>query len=160
AALAGFAAALGKTPVVVKDSPGFLVNRVLMPYLAEAVCLVSEGVEMDLIDHAMRRFGMPMGPLELLDQVGLDVAAHIARSMQPLFARRWQEQPALQHLPDTFEQLQRRGWLGQKSGLGFYRYRGKKKAIHRGVLGLLPASAGRDVSPAIASLPRAGQVAQ
>ncbi len=77
--LASWAAGLGKTPVIVRDSPGFLVNRILMPYLNEAGMLIAEGLPVEHVDRIMRRFGMPMGPLELLDQVGLDVAAHVAR---------------------------------------------------------------------------------
>src|SRR5205085_3079155 len=80
---AQWAAGLGKTPLVVKDSPGFIVNRVLIPYLNEAVLLLLEGVEPKVIDQVMVRFGMPLGPLELLDQVGIDVAAQIARGLQP-----------------------------------------------------------------------------
>src|SRR5207245_2326498 len=75
--LAAWAVALGKTPVLVKDSPGFIVNRILMPYLGEAVLLAAQEAPVEQIDPAMRRFGMPMGPLELLDQIGLDVAAHV-----------------------------------------------------------------------------------
>ena len=77
--LASWAAGLGKTPVIVRDSPGFLVNRILMPYLNEAGMLIAEGLPVEHVDRIMRRFGMPMGPLELLDQVGLDVAAHVAQ---------------------------------------------------------------------------------
>src|SRR5262249_49900292 len=79
AALAQWAVALGKTPVIVKDSPGFVVNRILMPYLLEAVVLAAQGVPIELVDKTMRRFGMPMGPFELLDQVGLDIAAHVGQ---------------------------------------------------------------------------------
>ena len=75
ATLTQWAIDLGKTPVVVRDSPGFVVNRILMPYLNEGVLLVSEGLAIEQVDRAMKRFGMPMGPLELLDQIGLDVAA-------------------------------------------------------------------------------------
>src|SRR5262249_2957104 len=74
-----FAIALGKTPVVVGDRPGFVVNRVLMPYLNEGLLLVGEGLPIEQIDRVMRRFGLPMGPLELLDQIGLDVAAHVGK---------------------------------------------------------------------------------
>ena len=88
AALSRWAVALGKTPVRVADSPGFIVNRILMPYLFEAVVLAAQGVPVTLLDTTMRRFGMPMGPLELLDQVGLDVAAHVARALRPIFADR------------------------------------------------------------------------
>jgi 3-hydroxyacyl-CoA dehydrogenase/enoyl-CoA hydratase/3-hydroxybutyryl-CoA epimerase len=112
--------ALGKTPVVVKDSPGFLVNRILMPYLNEAVLLAGEGMRFELIDRAMRKFGMPMGPLELLDQVGLDVAAHIAQSMAPGIGSRLV--PSL-----TFGRMEQSGWLGVKAGRGFYFYRGSRR---------------------------------
>jgi 3-hydroxyacyl-CoA dehydrogenase/enoyl-CoA hydratase/3-hydroxybutyryl-CoA epimerase len=118
-----WAAAVGKTPVLVGDSPGFVVNRILMPYLNEAGMLVAEGMPIEKVDLTMRRFGMPMGPLELLDQVGLDVAAHIAQSVGPAFGGRLQPHPAL-------ELMCQAGWLGQKSGLGFYRYQGKKKTVN------------------------------
>jgi 3-hydroxyacyl-CoA dehydrogenase/enoyl-CoA hydratase/3-hydroxybutyryl-CoA epimerase len=124
ALLAQWAIALGKTPVLVRDSPGFVVNRVLMPYLNEAVLLAAEGLGVAELDRTMRRFGMPMGPLELLDQVGLDVAAHVARSMQPALAGRFEPSPA-------FAQMQARGWLGQKSGSGFYLHKGKSARVNR-----------------------------
>jgi 3-hydroxyacyl-CoA dehydrogenase/enoyl-CoA hydratase/3-hydroxybutyryl-CoA epimerase len=128
--LTQWSAAVGKTPVVVGDSPGFVVNRILMPYLNEAGMLVAEGMPVERVDLVMRRFGMPMGPLELLDQVGLDVAAHIAKSVGPAFADRLQPHPAL-------ERMCQAGWLGQKSGLGFYRYQGKKKTVHTEALAKL-----------------------
>src|SRR5262249_34951955 len=78
ATLTRWAIKLGKVPIVVKDSPGFVVNRVLIPYLNEAVLLVAEGMAPQRVDEAMRRFGMIAGgPLEVLDVVGLDVAARI-----------------------------------------------------------------------------------
>jgi 3-hydroxyacyl-CoA dehydrogenase/enoyl-CoA hydratase/3-hydroxybutyryl-CoA epimerase len=128
--LTQWSAAVGKTPVVVGDSPGFVVNRILMPYLNEAGMLVAEGMPVEKVDSVMRRFGMPMGPLELLDQVGLDVAAHIAKSVGPAFGGRLQPHPAL-------EQMCQADWLGQKSGLGFYRYQGKKKTVHAEALAKL-----------------------
>ena len=121
--LSSWAASLGKTPIVVKDSPGFLVNRVLMPYFNEAVFMVCEGLFIDRIDEAMRRFGMPAGPLELLDRVGLDVAAQIARAIEPVFGDRFDLQPAFAIMED-------KGWLGKKSGTGFYQYRGKRKIVN------------------------------
>jgi 3-hydroxyacyl-CoA dehydrogenase/enoyl-CoA hydratase/3-hydroxybutyryl-CoA epimerase len=131
-AMARWAAAMGKTPVVVKDSPGFVVNRVLMPYMNEAGLLVAEGMPVEDIDRVMRRFGMPMGPLELLDQVGLDVAAHVAKVVGPVFAGRLTPHPAL-------ELMCQKGWLGQKSGAGFYVYDGKKKPrVNTEALGVLP----------------------
>jgi 3-hydroxyacyl-CoA dehydrogenase/enoyl-CoA hydratase/3-hydroxybutyryl-CoA epimerase len=152
---------LGKTPVPVQDSPGFLVNRILMPYLSEAVLLVTEGMKIQRIDHVMHRFGMggpsPMGPLELLDQVGLDVAAHIARELRPVFGTRFavlsQDGKA-----DAFEELVQRGWLGQKNGIGFYRYRGKRRRANKFAANLLRE--GRQGPALLASLPAAVQQAQ
>jgi 3-hydroxyacyl-CoA dehydrogenase/enoyl-CoA hydratase/3-hydroxybutyryl-CoA epimerase len=118
--LAHFAAKLGKTPVTVRDSTGFLVNRILFPYLNEAGLLVAEGMPPPEVDRIMRRFGMLMGPLKLLDQIGLDVAAHVAKTVAPVFGDRLRPHPGL-------EQMVQRGWLGEKSGAGFYRYNGTKK---------------------------------
>jgi 3-hydroxyacyl-CoA dehydrogenase/enoyl-CoA hydratase/3-hydroxybutyryl-CoA epimerase len=123
AALMKWAIQMGKTPVLVKDSPGFVVNRVLIPYLNEAVILVAEGMPLERVDQTMRRFGMPMGPLELIDQVGLDVAAHIAQSMEPVLGGRFPPNPALGLMKE-------KGWLGQKTGVGFYWHRGRKKRLH------------------------------
>jgi len=120
---AAWAAALGKTPVIVRDSPGFVVNRILTPYLNEAGLLLAEGLTTEQVDRVMRSFGMPLGPLELLDQVGLDVAAHVARAIRPAFAERLAPHPGL-------ERMCERGWLGKKSGQGFYVYRGAKRKVH------------------------------
>ena len=76
-----FVISIGKLPVVVKDSPGFLVNRILLPYLIEAIRLFASGHSIKSIDSAMTSFGMPMGPLRLLDEIGLDVASHVALSL-------------------------------------------------------------------------------
>jgi 3-hydroxyacyl-CoA dehydrogenase / enoyl-CoA hydratase / 3-hydroxybutyryl-CoA epimerase len=111
---------LGKVPVVVADSPGFLVNRVLFPYLDEAVRLVCEGAPADEVDREAVRFGMPMGPLELLDQVGLDVAADVAGSLGSL---RGDPGPT----PERLAALARAGWSGKKAGRGFYEYRRGRK---------------------------------
>jgi 3-hydroxyacyl-CoA dehydrogenase/enoyl-CoA hydratase/3-hydroxybutyryl-CoA epimerase len=116
---ARLAVALGKTPVIVQDSPGFVVNRILMPYLNEAVLLVGEGLTIAEVDDLMTRFGMVMGPLAVLDQVGLDVAAHVARAMEPVVGDRFPPNPG-------FELMKQKGWLGQKSRTGFYDHRGKK----------------------------------
>ena len=121
AALTRWTLRMGKTPVVVKDSPGFVVNRILIPYLNEAVLLVAEGLSIKEVDQAAKRFGMLMGPLEVIDQVGIDVGAHISRSLQPAFSDRFPPNPA-------FDALLARGWLGQKSGRGFYTHTGKKHA--------------------------------
>jgi 3-hydroxyacyl-CoA dehydrogenase/enoyl-CoA hydratase/3-hydroxybutyryl-CoA epimerase len=136
-ALLQFAVALGKTPVVVKDSPGFVVNRILMPYLNEAVIILREGkLSVKQIDRVMCRFGMPVGPLDLLDQVGLDIAAHIEASMRPLLGDRFEPNP-------VFEQMCKRGWLGQKKGLGFYRHQeGKKSENDEAILSIVNGGQG------------------
>ncbi len=144
---------LGKTPVVVKDSPGFVVNRILMPYLNEAVLLVAEGVRVEHVDQTMRRFGMPMGPLELLDQVGLDVAAHAAKSVQAVAGDRFPPNPA-------FEELCKLGWLGQKSGKGFYTHDGKKKTVHAPATVVVQSALGPQPSSLTKTLPPAVQMQQ
>lgn len=110
---------IGKFPVVVKDRPGFLVNRILMPYLVEAVLLFEKGASRDEIDEAMLDFGMPMGPLRLLDEVGLDVAADVAKTLSAAF-------PGRMPMPILFEQMLAAGSKGKKSGKGFYDYRTKE----------------------------------
>jgi 3-hydroxyacyl-CoA dehydrogenase / enoyl-CoA hydratase / 3-hydroxybutyryl-CoA epimerase len=149
--LAHWAVVLGKTPVVVRDSPGFVVNRILMPYLNEAVLLVAEGMPVGRVDQVMKRFGMPMGPLELLDQVGLDVTAHIAKVLQPAFASRFAANPAFEHLTD-------RGWLGEKSGVGFYHHRGKRRRVNKEAAALL--GGGGQAGALLAALPPAVQAQQ
>ncbi|MFH1266942.1 MAG: 3-hydroxyacyl-CoA dehydrogenase NAD-binding domain-containing protein, partial [Planctomycetota bacterium] len=106
---------IGKTPIVVRDGPGFLVNRILFPYLNEAVSLVVEGASMDAIDEAATRFGMPMGPLLLNDVIGLDTVCSANRVLVEGFADR-----AL--CPPILADLVERGRLGQKSGGGFRKY--------------------------------------
>jgi len=110
---------LGKTPVVVKDLPGFLVNRILGPYLSEGVRLVKEGCRIEDVDGAMTDFGMPVGPLSLLDDVGLDVAVKAGEVLQAAFPER------MRAAGD--EALAAAGRLGRKSGRGFYDYRAGKR---------------------------------
>jgi len=116
----GLARRLGKTPVVVEDSAGFVVNRILMPYLREAMALFEEGYGIPEIDASMRAFGMPMGPFEVLDEVGLDVAHRVAVVLARAFPDRMDSAPAL-------ETLIAAGRLGRKSGLGFYRHRAGRR---------------------------------
>lgn len=115
-----FVRSIGKLPVVVKDSPGFLVNRILMPYLIEAGNMVDGGIDPARIDKAMLDFGMPMGPLRLLDEVGLDVAAHVADTMREAFGDRFA-------VPGILTRLVGEGHFGKKSGRGFYHYGGREK---------------------------------
>jgi len=110
-----FVQKLGKVPVVVNDSPGFIVNRILVPYLMEAVHLNESGVPANLIDEAMLDYGMPMGPMRLLDEIGLDVAAHVGKTLDAAFPKRFAETTLIQQLIDA-------GRLGKKTGEGFYKY--------------------------------------
>ncbi len=133
------AKALGKTPVVVRDAPGFLVNRILAPYLSEAVRLVQEGCRIEDVDAAMTRFGMPVGPLALLDDVGLDVAAKGGEVLQAAFPERLRM--------GGEEALAAAGRLGRKNGKGFYEYAdGKRGAPAREAYSALRAKR-RDQSP-------------
>ncbi|HEY2955516.1 MAG TPA: 3-hydroxyacyl-CoA dehydrogenase NAD-binding domain-containing protein [Candidatus Eisenbacteria bacterium] len=125
-----FARRLGKTPVVVRDAPGFVVNRILMPYLREAMHLLEDGYPLRDVDAAMRGFGMPMGPFEVLDEVGLDVAQKVAGVLSRAFPDRMSMSPIL-------EKLIAGGRLGRKSGLGFYRHRGRKRTEAPGLRRLL-----------------------
>ena len=111
---------LGKTPIVVKDGPGFLVNRLLLPYMVEAISLLEQGNSIQNIDNALLHFGMPMGPIELFDEVGIDVAWKVAKILQESMGDRMAESDLLPNLLDD-------GRLGKKNGKGFYRYKGRKK---------------------------------
>lgn len=110
-----FVQQIGKLPVIVKDSPGFVVNRVLTPYLVEAGTIFAEGVAIETIDRAMKSFGMPMGPLRLIDEVGGDVAGHVARHQAEHF-------PGRIVVPEALAQMAAAGMLGKKTSAGFYIY--------------------------------------
>jgi 3-hydroxyacyl-CoA dehydrogenase/enoyl-CoA hydratase/3-hydroxybutyryl-CoA epimerase len=128
-----FARALGKTPVVVRDAPGFVVNRLLMPYLSEAMHLLEDGFALPDVDAAMKRFGMPMGPFAVLDEVGLDVARKVAGVLGAAFPDRMAPSAALDKMVEA-------GRLGRKNGLGFYRHRGSKHELDPRVPELLGLS--------------------
>ncbi len=116
--LAGFCDSIGKLPARVSDAPGFLVNRALMPYLLEAVLLIDEGVQKEAIDLTAERFGMPMGPVELADRVGLDICLDVAESLRD------QVDKPLPAMPDWFRKMvQDDGKTGKKSGEGFYTWK-------------------------------------
>ena len=103
--------AIGKLPLPVEGTPGFLVNRILMPYLLEAVRCHAEGIPDPVIDRAAKRFGMPMGPIELADTVGLDVALSVGRELGPFLGL---------ELPDGIADRVEAGKRGKKDGQGFY----------------------------------------
>lgn len=115
-----YAKNLGKVTVVVKDGPGFLVNRVLFPYMNEAMELILDGVSLRDIDKASKAFGMPMGPITLSDVVGMDTALLAGGVMLKAFPDRVIKTPVL-------EAIVKAGRLGQKTGAGFFKYGGGKK---------------------------------
>ncbi|HZZ27872.1 MAG TPA: 3-hydroxyacyl-CoA dehydrogenase NAD-binding domain-containing protein [Pirellulales bacterium] len=114
-----YAKSIGKSPIVVNDGPGFLVNRLLLPYMNESIELLLEGVEISAIDRAAKNFGMPMGPITLFDVVGLDTAFYAGRVIYDAFPERIVVSPVVPALIKA-------GRLGQKSGAGFFKYTGGK----------------------------------
>ncbi len=115
-----FSRRLGKTVIVVEDKPGFLVNRLLLPYLNEAAYLLEDGISPFEIDTLAEKFGMPMGPIELADQVGIDVGYKVAHILQEAFGDRMK-------VASILEVVKKQGLLGKKSGKGFYVYKGRQK---------------------------------
>ena len=110
-----FGRKLGKTVIVVRDHPGFWVNRILTPYLNEAGYLLAEGVPMDVIDRVMTRFGFPVGPVTLLDEVGIDVGAKAGKVMYQAFGARLTPSPVVEKMIAAER-------FGRKNGKGFYHY--------------------------------------
>jgi 3-hydroxyacyl-CoA dehydrogenase/enoyl-CoA hydratase/3-hydroxybutyryl-CoA epimerase len=128
-----FGRRMGKTVIVVKDTPGFWVNRILAPYANEIGHLLAEGASIEDIDGMAVRFGFPVGPVTLLDEVGLDVAVKVAGVMQAAYGDRIQPAPG-----PGVAALVKAGRLGRKSGRGFYLYKdGKKRGVDESVYGLL-----------------------
>lgn len=138
--IAAITTRLGKFPIVVNDVPGFLVNRVLVPYLNEAAFLLNDGCSVSVIDEVATRFGMPMGPIRLLDEVGLDVAVHVGETMVKGYGDRMRA-------PDFAAKLVAAGRLGRKNGKGFYVYPGgQKPEVERQLSELLGLKATSSVS--------------
>src|SRR5438552_3334769 len=146
-----FVRQIGKLPVIVRDSPGFLVNRVLFPYLLDAAELFESGLDAEKIDNVVVKWGMPMGPLRLIDEIGVDITVDIGSTLEKAYGRR-------HHVPTVLLWLRDRQMLGRKTGAGFYKYDGKaqmpndsltqwRRALHgelEGAEGPNPAAAGPD----------------
>lgn len=133
-----FARKQGKTPIVVKDGAGFYVNRILAPYMNEAANLILTGEPIDRIDKALVKFGFPVGPVKLLDEVGIDVGTKIIPILVEAFGERFTA-------PAAFEKVLADGRKGKKNGKGFYLYSGKKpgKLVDESIyalLGITPAA--------------------
>lgn len=121
----------GKTPIVVKDCAGFYVNRILAPYMNEAAQVLMDGEPIEHLDRALLDFGFPVGPITLLDEVGVDIGAKIMPILVNELGPRFQG-------PDVFDLLLNDGRKGRKSGKGFYLYKGsKKKEVDKSVYKLL-----------------------
>ena len=127
-----FAKKQGKTPIVVKDKAGFYVNRILAPYMNEAAILLLEGCSIEALDKAMVKFGFPVGPMQLLDEVGIDVGSKIGPILQAELGDRFAP-------PAAFSKLIEDGRLGKKAKKGFYQYNtnSKKKLVDESVYTLL-----------------------
>ena len=115
-----FVRQIGKLPVIVRDSPGFLVNRVLFPYLLDAAELSESGVDAERIDRALVEWGMPMGPLRLIDEIGVDITIDIGNTLEKAYGQR-------DHVSAVLLWLRDQQMLGRKAGAGFYKYEGKKQ---------------------------------
>lgn len=127
---AAFVRQIDRLPLPVRSSPGFLVNRVLMPYLLEAVALEAEGVPATVIDAAATEFGMPMGPILLADTVGLDICLSVAEILSKQLQRG--------EVPPRLRELVAAGHLGKKSGRGFYTYQGDRPVFVKPPKGYQP----------------------
>lgn len=128
-----FAKKQGKTPIVVKDKAGFYVNRILAPYMNEAAILLLAGEPIDKIDKALVKFGFPVGPMQLLDEVGIDVGAKISPILQAELGDRFAA-------PAAFDKLLADGRLGKKANKGFYQYQKNTlaKTLQNGLKGIKP----------------------
>ena len=112
---------LGKTPIKVGECAGFLVNRILLPYLNESAKMFEEGESVERIDALLEAFGMPMGPFTLADEVGIDIGEKVSAILYEAYAERMKPSALL-------EQMTAKEWLGKKTGTGFYSHKGKAKA--------------------------------
>ncbi len=136
-----FARQIGKLPVVVRDSPGFLVNRVLFPYLLDAAELFEQGVEAKKIDDALVEWGMPMGPLRLIDEIGVDITVDIAATLEKSLG-------ACGRTPAILQKMLEAKMLGRKSGSGFYKYEGKQQSPNEAIAPWRKTGGATEMGPA------------
>ena len=122
-----FVRQIGKLPVIVHDGPGFLVNRVLFPYLLDAAELFESGVDPARIDTALVQWGMPMGPLRLIDEIGIDITIDIGNTLEKAYGRR-------DHVSSVLLWLRDGRMLGRKAGAGFYKYEGKAQTPNESLI--------------------------
>ncbi|MFH1996533.1 MAG: 3-hydroxyacyl-CoA dehydrogenase NAD-binding domain-containing protein [Candidatus Omnitrophota bacterium] len=139
AATIAFARRIGKTVIVVNDVPGFLINRILLSYLNESGFLLEEGVPMERIDAIARDFGMPMGPVELIDEVGIDVGYKVARILEESYGARMK-------VCSVLEKVKSKGLLGKKAEKGFYIHKGKKRTPNKDIYSIAGISRARRIS--------------
>ncbi len=141
--------AQGKTPIVVRDGPGFYTTRILAPYLNEAILVLEEGARVEDVDRALKDFGFPVGPIALIDEVGIDVGAHVSRDLGAAFAGRGHVSS------DALQRLSEAGFGGRKNRRGFYDYPAAKrkgpKRVNQGVYAFFGGSARRGVDPTAVS---------
>jgi 3-hydroxyacyl-CoA dehydrogenase/enoyl-CoA hydratase/3-hydroxybutyryl-CoA epimerase len=138
ATVVGYGRAIGKTVIVVRDGPGFYVNRILSPYINEGGKLVDQGASIDAVDDALVAFGFPVGPFTLLDEVGLDIAGKSGPIMAAAFGARMERAATLQRVVES-------GRLGRKARRGFYRYdsEGKRAGVDETIYSLTPVGSAR-----------------
>jgi len=122
-----FVRQIGKLPVIVRDSPGFLVNRVLFPYLLDAAELFESGIDAEQMDRALVNWGMPMGPLRLIDEIGVDITIDIGNTLEKAYGSR-------DHVSAVLLWLRDQQMLGRKTGAGFYRYERKSQRPNESLL--------------------------
>ena len=121
-----FGRQIAKVPVVARDSPGFLVNRVLFPYLLDAAELFEAGADAAKIDDALTKWGMPMGPLRLIDEIGIDVTVDIAATLERAYGER-------DRAASILNKMREAKFLGRKSGAGFYKYEGRTQSPNESI---------------------------
>ena len=134
-----FTRRIGKIPIVVSDTCGFLINRVLLTYLNEAGRMLEQGLSIEKIDSVMLRFGMPMGPFTLMDEIGLDVGYKVAVILENNFGEKMK-------VAGIMKKVYEKKWFGKKSGKGFYAHKGKNRVVNKEVYHLLSGAPKAGVS--------------